>query len=35
LDHQPFNYNGYQAVPTFNPDQNGWGFWFFGLWIPL
>jgi hypothetical protein len=35
FDHQPFNYNGYQAVPIFNPDFNGWGFWFFGLWIPL
>ena len=35
FDHQPFNYNDYQAVPIWSPDQGGWGFWFFGLWIPL
>ena len=35
FDHQPFNYNDYQAVPIFAPDKGGWGFWFFGLWIPL
>jgi hypothetical protein len=35
FDHQPFDYNDYQAVPIWSPDQGGWGFWFFGLWIPL
>ena len=35
FDHQPFNYDDYQAVPIFSPDMGGWGFWFFGLWIPL
>jgi hypothetical protein len=35
FDHQPFNYNGFNAVPIFAPDQGGWGFWFFGIWIPL
>ena len=35
FDHQPFNYDDYQAVPIWSPDQGGWGFWFFGLWIPL
>jgi hypothetical protein len=34
FDHQPFNWNGYEADPTYDPDL-GWGFWFFGLWIPL
>ena len=31
----PFNYNGYNAMPLFNPAFGGWGFWFFGTWIPL
>ena len=35
FDHQPFNYDDYQAVPIWSPDMGGWGFWFFGLWIPL
>lgn len=35
FDHQPFNYNGSWVTPLFNPDFNGWGFWFFGIWIPL
>jgi len=34
-DHQPFNYNGNWVTPVFNPDFNNWGFWFFGIWIPL
>jgi hypothetical protein len=35
FDHQPFNYNGNWVTPIFNPDFNNWGFWFFGIWIPL
>jgi hypothetical protein len=35
FDHQPFNYNGSWVTPIFNPDFNNWGFWLFGLWIPL
>jgi hypothetical protein len=35
FDHQPFQYYGYQAVPIWAPDMGGWGFWFFGVWIPL
>ena len=31
----PFNYNGYNAIPLFNPVFGGWGFWFFGTWVPL
>ncbi len=34
-DHQPFNYNGSWVTPIYNPDFNNWGFWFFGIWIPL
>lgn len=35
FDHQPFNYNGNWVTPIFNPSFNNWGFWLFGLWIPL
>ncbi|MDT5335022.1 MAG: hypothetical protein QOD90_527 [Mycobacterium sp.] len=35
FDHQPFNYNGNWVQPIFNQDYNNWGFWFFGIWIPL
>jgi hypothetical protein len=35
FDHQPFNYNGAWVTPIFNPDFNNWGFWSFGIWIPL
>lgn len=35
FDHQPFNYNGQWVSPLFNPDFNNWGFWLFGIWIPL
>ena len=34
-DHQPFNYQGYRVEPYFDNDRGAWGFWFFGLWIPL
>ncbi len=35
FDHQPFNYRGSWVTPLFRPDFNHWGFWFFGIWIPL
>ncbi|WP_369829722.1 MAP_0585 family protein [Mycobacterium sp. E2479] len=34
-DFGPFNYYGYTAIPVFNPVFGGWGFWYFGVWIPL
>jgi hypothetical protein len=34
-DHQPFNYRGNWVTPIFNPEFRNWGFWLFGLWIPL
>lgn len=34
-DHQPFNWNGQQVTPMPAGDGHGWGFWFFGTWIPL
>ena len=35
FDHQPFNYGGNWVTPVFDPGFNNWGFWFFGVWIPL
>ena len=32
---KPFNYNGSWVTPIFDPGYNAWGFWFFGIWIPL
>jgi len=34
-DFGPCNYGGYTAIPVFSPVFGGWGFWFFGVWIPL
>jgi hypothetical protein len=34
-DHQPFNWYGQQVTPMPAGDGRGWGFWFFGQWIPL
>ena len=31
----PINYWGYNEQPIWSPDSNQWGFWFFGIWIPL
>jgi|SRR6185312_3510014 len=31
----PINYWGYQEQPVWDQGQNQWGFWFFGIWIPL
>lgn len=31
----PINYWGYQETPVWDPGFNAWGFWFFGVWIPL
>ncbi len=34
-DHQPFNYGGHWVTPVFDPGYRAWGFWLFGVWIPL
>ena len=31
----PFNYWGYNVQPQWDQGQNQWGFWLFGIWIPL
>ena len=34
-DHQSFNYKGIWVTPQWRDYTQNWGFWFFGLWIPL
>nr|WP_280825739.1 MAP_0585 family protein [Mycobacterium sp. OTB74] len=34
-DFGPFQYNTFTVVPVFNWEYGGWGYWFFGLWVPL
>jgi hypothetical protein len=34
-DFGPFAYNDFTVIPVFNPFFGGWGYWFFGVWIPL
>jgi hypothetical protein len=31
----PFQYFGQWVNPVFDPGFQQWGFWFFGIWIPL
>ncbi|MDX1884822.1 chitin-binding protein [Mycolicibacterium sp. 120270] len=31
----PIDYFGFQQQPVWDPGYNQWGFWFFGIWIPL
>ena len=31
----PINYFGYNEQPVWDQGYNQWGFWFFGIWIPL
>ena len=35
VDFGPFQYNTYMVIPTFNWQFGGWGYWYFGVWIPL
>ncbi|MDR3664716.1 MAG: hypothetical protein P4L86_30740 [Mycobacterium sp.] len=34
-DFGPFQFNTFTVVPVFNWMYGGWGYWFFGVWIPL
>nr|WP_246398219.1 MAP_0585 family protein [Mycobacterium vicinigordonae] len=34
-DFGPFNYNTFTVLPVFNWQYGGWGYWFFGTWVPL
>jgi hypothetical protein len=31
----PFTYNTFTVLPVFNWLYGGWGYWFFGVWVPL
>ena len=31
----PINYWGFDQTPIWDPGFNGWGFYFFGIWIPI
>jgi hypothetical protein len=31
----PFAYNDFTVLPVFNWRYGGWGYWFFGVWVPL
>jgi hypothetical protein len=35
VDFGPFAYNSYMVIPTFNWMFGGWGYWYFGVWVPL
>ncbi|OMC49408.1 hypothetical protein A5745_06935 [Mycobacterium sp. IS-2888] len=34
-DFGPFEYNTFTVIPVFNWQYGGWGYWFFGVWVPL
>ncbi|WP_018177233.1 hypothetical protein [Jongsikchunia kroppenstedtii] len=34
-NHDTFNYWGQQVTPQWHPQYHQWGFWFFGIWIPV
>ncbi|WP_369827704.1 MAP_0585 family protein, partial [Mycobacterium sp. E2989] len=34
-DFGPFQYETYTAIPVFNWQFGGWGFWYMGVWVPL
>jgi hypothetical protein len=34
-DFGPFQYNTFTVFPVFNWYYGGWGYWFFGVWVPL
>jgi hypothetical protein len=34
-DFGPFGYNTFTVFPVFNWMYGGWGYWFFGVWVPL
>jgi outer membrane lipoprotein SlyB len=34
-DLETFDYRGQSVTPVFDDRKQGWGFWFFGLWVPV
>ena len=35
VDPHPINYWGYNVTPVWDNGFHGWGFWLFGIWIPI
>jgi hypothetical protein len=35
VDFGPFAFNTFMAIPVFNWIFGGWGYWYFGVWMPL
>ena len=35
VDFGPFAFATYTVIPTFNFFYGGWGYWYFGVWVPL
>lgn len=35
IDFGPFAFATYTVIPTFNFFYGGWGYWYFGVWVPL
>ncbi|GAA1887177.1 MAG: hypothetical protein INR72_08220 [Williamsia herbipolensis] len=34
-DHRAFTYRGQRVQPQYSAAHHGWGFWFFGFWVPV
>ncbi|WP_293047002.1 MAP_0585 family protein [Mycobacterium sp.] len=34
-DFGAFSYNTFTVTPVFNWQYGGWGYWYFGVWVPL
>lgn len=34
-DHRAFTYRGQRVTPQYSAAHHGWGFWFFGFWVPV
>ncbi|PHV65599.1 hypothetical protein [Williamsia muralis] len=30
-----FTFRGQEVTPTYDRYKRGWGFWFFGFWVPV
>ena len=35
IDFGPFSFDTFMVIPVFNFMFGGWGYWYFGIWMPL
>jgi len=35
VDFGPFTFDTFMVMPVFNWQFGGWGYWYFGVWMPL